>query len=656
MQSIQKLILIISVCSSLACLTSDALASTETSPKYDEKKLTQEIFALISKSQLSNNAIKKLGSDEILDKFLTTIDPNKLYFLADDITSIKKKYPLKTNAIKNGNLANAYTIYTLYQKAWQAENELCISQSSYDENSLHVTSGQTPAPTSSHWASSQAEREERWKASFAIKYLNEAEHAAPETNIRNMLRQRCLRNKMAFEKRQPEENYSDLINKLLSIYNDNTLYLLPPVNEKAINFDLVGIGVVVTQGEYYPVVKNTVPGSTSEGKLFPNDKILAISQDGKTYTDTSLLTLDEVVKLLRGEKGTSVHVKVLSSNDSSTIKDIDILRQIVKLESQSVSASTLTLTRNNKNFHLGILRIPGFYLDFSAFQRGISDYRSSTNDAKKSLIQLNESNIDGLIIDLRDNQGGPLVEAQNFFALFQHPGPVYFLQDASGKLSEEIAKAEQVAFKKPILLLVNNRSAGTAELFASAVKEHHRGLIAGETTNGMGVVSSVETLSYGMMKIPVATLYTATGSPINHHGIKPDISIHLSTEPPQEEPSTSNKGNLKVRRFTPLSNFNPDIKELQHKQDIRMNQTPSLVALLALKNELSQAETSSQTKTIDSQKINSEKANDLLAQFAKNAGIGNQDVRQYIANEELKESGEILVDAIEMAHWSSSQQ
>jgi len=236
--------------------------------------------------------------------------------------------------------------------------------------------------------------------------------------------------------------------------------------------------------------------------------------------------LDDVVELIRGPKGSTVRLEIIASEkEDDTAKVISIVRNTVKLEEQAAQAKLMTFNENGREYRIGVIDVPTFYIDFKASQQGEKDYRSTTRDVTKLIHQLKKENIDGLVIDLRNNGGGSLQEADTLTGLFIKSGPTVQVKSARRRANVYADNDNAITWDGPMAVVVNRLSASASEIFAGAIQDYGRGVIVGSQTFGKGTVQTLVPLNRGQLKITAAKFYRVSGQSTQHQGVMPDVSF-----------------------------------------------------------------------------------------------------------------------------------
>ena len=280
----------------------------------------------------------------------------------------------------------------------------------------------------------------------------------------------------------------------------------------------------------YTTIASLVPGGPAEksNKLKPNDKIVGVAQSNEeTITDVIGWRIDDVVRLIRGPKDTKVHLEIIPSTslDDSQTKLIEITRGIVNLEDQAAEKRIINIQNENAELKVGVIELPAFYMDFDAYQKRQYNYRSSSKDVKKLIRSMKEEGIDGLIIDLRNNGGGSLMEANALAHLFLGGGVKVQVKTSSGSIHGLGERRGYQFYDGPLVVLVNQFSASASEILAGAIQDYNRGLVLGTDTFGKGTVQKVEDVSRGKIKYTESKFYRVSGKSTQNKGVSPDIYL-----------------------------------------------------------------------------------------------------------------------------------
>ncbi|MDD5302584.1 MAG: carboxy terminal-processing peptidase, partial [Elusimicrobia bacterium] len=370
---------------------------------------------------------------------------------------------------------------------------------------------------------------------------DDAAKPAKELTIKETIDQRYDRILRSYKEYDGIDVFSTFISALTRVFDPHTDYLAAAQKE---NFDismklsLVGIGAVLRSEDGYARIVSLVPGgpADSDKRLKPNDKIEAVAQGDGPFIEAVGMKLDRLVQMIRGEKGSTVRMRVIPADalDPSTRVVITLVRDEIKLTDQEAKAKIFTVPgKGGKASHVGVLDLPSFYADM----RGGADGKSATRDVERLIAEMKRRGVDSLIVDLRRDGGGSLSEAVSLTGLFINSGPVVQVKDARGTIKTLRDNDPMTAFDGPMIVLTSRGSASASEIFAAALQDYGRGVVVGEkSTFGKGTVQSVLELnqylppayrSYkpGALKLTIQKFYRVSGGSTQHRGVLPDIHI-----------------------------------------------------------------------------------------------------------------------------------
>jgi carboxyl-terminal processing protease len=304
---------------------------------------------------------------------------------------------------------------------------------------------------------------------------------------------------------------------------------------------------------------------------------------------------DDAVKLIRGPKGTVVRLKILpgSGVTGSPTSEVRIVREKIKLEEQTAKKEILNFKQGASTYKLGLITIPMFYRDFEGARKREADFKSTSADVRKFLNEFKQEGIDGLVIDLRNNGGGSLVEAVELTGLFIPKGPVVQRKQSDGKISQEIDRDPAQVYDGPMAIMINRFSASASEIFAAAIQDYKRGIIVGEPSYGKGTVQSVIDLDnymanekdpVGQLKITLEKFYRVNGSSTQHKGVSPDFALPSAFSAEEfgesSQPSALPWDMIPTTAYTPTNTIlAPALAHLQAAFQTRLKTKPDLIKL-----------------------------------------------------------------------------
>ena len=494
-----------------------------------KKELSQEIFKKLNNEHYIKEIDKDNFNERYFEAIIEKLDKEKNLFIEKEVQS----YIKKSRDVIDGDfdiklayeLINLYfdrlTDFFEYQIDLIEENTFDFSKKEYLD--IYYEDNQ--------WQSNFNDLYKLWKLEtkndLLVAKLSDSSNSEPSNDLIKRYKNRIRR----ITQQKEEDIFSLAINILSNQFDPHSTYLSP---RSAEDFDvnmslkLNGIGALLGIEDDYTKIISLVPGGPAEksGKINPEDRITKIRQIGTdNYQDVVGWRIDEVVDLIRGKAGTEVEIEFISFDSSSdSTKLVTLKREEIKLEDRAAKSEIININ-NNK---IGIIDLPSFYIDFNEYQNRVKDYRSSSNDVKKILNDFNASNVDAVILDLRNNGGGALIEANKIIGLFVSSGPTVQVKQSRGYIQPYGASRAVQVWDKPMLVLVNRYSASASEIVAGAIQDYKRGFVVGQRTFGKGTVQSLESLSEGQIKITESKYYRINGMSTQNKGVIPDIELPVT--------------------------------------------------------------------------------------------------------------------------------
>ncbi len=473
-------------------------------------------------------------SSDVFDKYLDTLDGGRAYFVAADIVEFEQYRYTLDDALKRANLDPAFTMYNRYQTRVVERLQFLLTQLNQGIANTDFSADESIEidRENSAWPRTQAEQDDLWRKRLKAAVLSMKLNGKEFTEIQDVLTKRYKNRLKQTAQTKSEDAFQLYINAFASTYDPHTQYFSPRTSQNFninMSLSLEGIGAVLRSEDDYTSVVRLVPAGPADkaGDLQPADRIVSVGQgQGGALIDIVGWRLDDVVELIRGPKESTVRLEIIPSEaDSEETKVIQITRNTVQLEEQAAQAKLLTLNNGNQEVKIGIVDVPTFYVDFKASQQGDENYRSTTRDVSALIEQLQAEGIDGLIVDLRNNGGGSLQEADTLTGLFIETGPTVQVKSNRRRPSVYADNDASVAWDGPMAVMVNRLSASASEIFAGAIQDYGRGIILGSQTFGKGTVQTLIPLNRGQLKITAAKFYRVSGKSTQHQGIIPDITF-----------------------------------------------------------------------------------------------------------------------------------
>ena len=489
-------------------------------------------------------------SSEIFDSYLELLDPNKIYFLAGDVEMFERYRNGLDDALRHSDLLPAYEIFNVYVERVQQRVNYARNRAKQPFD-FTVDEFYQYDREDENWAGSTAELDELWRKRVKNDYLRLVLTDKEDEAIVETLTERYDNLERRINELNTEDVFQFFMNAFAQSIEPHTAYLSARTSENfeiSMKLSLEGIGALLGRENEYTLISRVVPGGPADqdGRLKAGDRITGVGQgnDGK-MVDVIGWRVDDVVDLIRGPKDTVVRLEVLpeDASVSGPTSTIDIVRNEVKLEEQAAQHKIIEVPvegSEDEVIKIGIIDLPVFYLDFKGRAENKPDYRSSTRDVRRLIGELEEQGVTGIVVDLRNNGGGSLLEATTLTGLFIDKGPVVQVRNSSGRISLEEDVEPGMAWTGPLAVLVNRYSASASEIFAAAIQDYGRGVVIGEPTFGKGTVQSLLDLDdyapsdkpgMGQLKITMAQFFRVNGGSTQTKGVEPDIRFPSFGDP-----------------------------------------------------------------------------------------------------------------------------
>lgn len=521
----------------LLSLTSMAYAKVSYSP--EQPKTAIEIVNELASKHYSQRVLDDDLSSRFLFQYLNNLDPAKSYLIQSDIDEFRHWETELDNMLKDGDLSAGFHIFNRYQERAQARLQANIDllESGFEfdlseDDSLNLDLEQTQWPTTVE--SADAFWKKRIKESYLRLILSDKEPDSARallvkryTNLRNQLLQR-----------DSEDIFQIFMNSLAELYDPHTSYMSPRSMENfriAMSLSLTGIGAVLQLEDEHTKVVRIIPGGPADkqGILKAGDKIIGVGQGEEETVDVIGWRLDDVVDMIRGANDSVVKLEIIPAvgEAAGSTREIAIVRDKIQLEEQAAKSEIIEVENESGSYRFGVITIPTFYLDVEAFYNRDPEFKSTTKDVQRLLGEMAEQNIDGVILDLRNNGGGFLQEATTLTDLFIDPGPIVQVRDANEVISRNHRSRYNAYYRGPLMVMINRLSASASEIFAGAIQDYKRGFVVGEQTFGKGTVQIQLPVREGQLKLTESKFYRVSGDSTQNLGVVPDIELPSFYDP-----------------------------------------------------------------------------------------------------------------------------
>jgi len=565
-------------------------------------------------------------SSHVWDNYLSNIDGGKLYFTRPEIESFEKYRYTLDEAMKNGNLEAAFDVFNTYRSKYKARSEYIekFLDKPVDYHSDQVINTDRE---NAQWAESDAELDKEWDKILTNQALSLKLSGKTDSAVVATLKNRYSVMEKRTSAYKSENAFHFFMNSFTEYLDPHTSYMIPSAADQfniSMSQSIEGIGASLQNEGEYVVIKSIVPGGplfkSGEGNV--EDYIVAVAQgDDGDFQDIIGWLTDDAIKLIRGKKGSVVRLKLLASSApmGSSPRTVRLVRDKINLEEAVAKGTVVDMEHENRTYKLGVIDIPMFYRDFEYANRG-GEFQSTTADVKKILEDFNQQNVDGVLVDLRNNGGGSLIEAIDLTGLFIKSGPVVQRKSSIGQGSVESDEDKSVAFDGPLVVLQNRFSASASEIFAGAIQDYQRGLIIGENSFGKGTVQQLVNLDsyfarlngrrpavagagrggatvgvgtggleagrYGQLKFTSEKFYRITGNSTQIKGVAPDITLPSPFDVDEMGEKAYNRAlpydQIRSTSYQKLGIINPEVvQKLNEKYKKRLTVDDDLKELVA---------------------------------------------------------------------------
>lgn len=574
-------------------LKGDELALPILQPETQHIASSKRITARFTRSHYKKIQINDELSSDIYDKFIKQLDYSRHVFLAQDIKSFEAHRLAFDNVIAGGDLNVAYDIFNLNLKRRLERYEYALSlldsKPTNDKTSDTETKSESPFDFSTDevysydrenapWPVDKKELDALWYSKVKSDALNLTLTGKSWEKTQKILSKRYKYAIKRLKQSESEDVFQLVMNSFARVVEPHTSYLSPRNAERFqmdMNLSLEGIGAVLSAEEDYTVIQSVVTGGPADKskQLKAKDRIVGVAQSEKEFEDVIGWRLDDVVEKIKGPKGTTVRLQVLSgeSDDDANIKIVTIVRDTIKLEDRAAKSDVYFENNDSKaSKKLGIITIPSFYNNLS-------------RDVKKEIASLKEQNVEGIIVDLRGNGGGSLTEATLLTGLFIDKGPVVQIRDGANRVEVNQDRDGITYYSGPLTVMVDRYSASASEIFAAAIQDYGRGVIIGEHTFGKGTVQQHRGLGriydlyekpLGSIQYTIAKFYRINGGSTQHRGVLPDIEFPTAVNPDDwgesKEENALPWDQIPKAHYAPLSDLSNKIKLLTKSYDERI--------------------------------------------------------------------------------------
>ncbi len=544
---------------------------------------------LLTRFHYTPMALDDAMSQKTFDRYVKSMDPERLFFLQSDIDQFTPARDKLDDAIKSRDLTTPFAMFNLYQRRVQERlaygRALLDQQFDFAQQESYAYQRRNEA-----WARTDEEVRDLWRRRVKNDWLRLKLTGKDDAAIRATLAKRYDYALANTKRLKSEDVFQLFMNAYATSVEPHTNYLGPKATadfDISMRLSLVGIGAVLQERDDMTVIRELVPGGPAarSGKLKVGDRIVAVGQAGDSaLTDVLGWRLDDVVQLIRGAEDSVVKMSILpvDANLDAPQQVVSLVRKKVTLEQQAAKKSVIEVKDGNVTRRIGVISLPAFYQDYEARKKGDKAFKSATRDVANLLGELKKDGVDSVLIDLRNNGGGSLNEAVELSNLFIGSGPVVQQRDSRGTIRVEGNSNATAAWDGQLGVLINRGSASASEIFAAAMQDYGRALIIGEPSFGKGTVQTVVNLDavahndkpkLGEVKMTVAQFYRVNGGTTQLRGVTPDIPLPTFVDTESGESGFDNAlpwGQIQSADYQRLGDLTDILPMLQIKHEQRV--------------------------------------------------------------------------------------
>ena len=607
----KRLCLLLVLGTALACHAKPAkfikvAGSNDITPDQQHSIVCKTVAELITNYNYKKVPLNDSLSEVIFNRYIKELDESHNYLLASDVADFKKYKDVLDDDVKSGNLNDVFYIFNVYQKRYMEHIKYSIAQLdndfNFDQNEDFVYDRENLP-----WVASQAEMDKLWALRTKYDLLN-LKLANPDlAKDKETLRKRYENLLSQANKLNNQDVFGAFMDAFTEAIDPHTNYFTP---SNAANFNiemsrqLEGIGAGLNTENDYIIIKSIVPGGPADKskQLGVDDRIVGVAQGANgEFQNIVGWRIENAIALIRGTKGTTVRLEILPKGTSVSGKPkvVEMVREKIILKDESAKKEIKTFNSNGKTVKIGIISVPAFYIDFNDYKSGNPNYKSTTHDVKLLIDSLKQQGVDGIVMDMRENGGGSLMEAIELTGLFIKTGPVVQVRGSDDQVEVDKDEDPSIAYTGPLAVLVDRFSASATEIFSGAIQDYGRGLIIGTQTYGKGSVQNAIDLdkipqlhdriaefastkgastgsqsTFGQLNLTIAKFYRITGNSTQHKGVMPDIQfpsvIPMDKYGEDTEPSAMPFDVIAKTDYTKVGDFSSVLPELQQLHDQRM--------------------------------------------------------------------------------------
>jgi carboxyl-terminal processing protease len=514
-----------------------------TQPNAADRQITLAVSMLMERQHLTGQRLDDTISERCLKTYVKDLDPLKLFFRQSDIDEFNKNKQHLDDAIRHGDIRFAYQVFSRFLSRVDECVAIAVAELNKPQD-FKVDEDMIRDPDATTFSKTPEEAAERWRQRVKFDLMKETADKVPMDEAIKKLAKRYESIRKSWQQTDNDELLERYLSAMTSAFDPHSSYMAPSSLDNfniQMKLELDGIGASLRGVDGYTVVQNVIPGGAADknGGLKPEDKIVGVGEGANgPMEDIVDMKLNDVVKKIRGKRGTIVRLEV-DPADNSGRKTLTITRDRVELKDSEARSEIIPRGKkaDGTPYQIGVIQLPSFYMDMDGARLGLPDYKSTTRDVRRLLQEFKAKNVDAVVVDLRWNGGGSLTEAVNMTGLFIDNGPVVQVKGPDGRTQPYKDPEPGLVWEGPLVVMINKFSASASEIFAGAIQDYNRGIVIGDkNTHGKGTVQQLFDLgnalfrirdvpNMGALKLTIQQFYRPGGDSTQNRGVVSDIEL-----------------------------------------------------------------------------------------------------------------------------------
>jgi carboxyl-terminal processing protease len=522
---------------------SASVSARPTEPSAADRQITLAVSMLMERSHLSGQSLDDTISQRCMETFIKELDPLKLFFYQSDVDEFMRSRNRLDDLFRRGDIRFAYDVFARFLA--RVDERIQLAQANLDvKHDFTIEEEMIRDPEAATFAKTPEEAADKWRQRVKFDLMKEVADDVSLDEAVKKLRKRYDSIGKSWQQTDNDELLERYLSAMTTGFDPHSSYMAPSTLDNfniTMRLELDGIGASLRSVDGYTVVQNVIPGGAADkhGGIKPEDKIVGVGEgpDGP-IEDIVDMKLNDVVKKIRGKRGTIVRLEV-DPADNSERKVLTITRDRIELKDSEARSEIIERGKkaDGTPYRLGVIQLPSFYMDMDGARLGLPEFKSTTRDVRRLLEQFNTQNVDAVVIDLRWNGGGSLTEAVNMTGLFIDDGPVVQVKGPDGRTQPYKDQEPGMAWEGPLVVIINKFSASASEIFAGAVQDYGRGVVIGDhATHGKGTVQQLFNLgealfrireipNMGALKLTIQQFYRPGGDSTQNRGVVSDLEL-----------------------------------------------------------------------------------------------------------------------------------